>query len=670
MCGIAGLLTRRSTTREFLTDVGIRMADTLRHRGPDDNGVWVDAQHGVCLAFRRLSILDTSPAGHQPMVSATGRYTIVFNGEIYNFHEIKADLAHSYPGELTFRGHSDTEIMLAAFETWGIKVSLLRFNGMFAAAVWDRQERQLTLFRDRMGEKPLYYGWVGDTLLFGSEIKALRAYPDFRPEIDRDSVAFHLRFNCIPAPHSIFRGIHKLPPATLLRADSPSAKPVHYWSMLDVAQKGVRQPFAGTDQEAKAETHKLLLDSVRMRMIADVPLGAFLSGGIDSSAIVALMQVQSARPVRTFSIGTHEKSHDEAPHAGSVARHLRTEHTELYITPREAMDVIPLLPQIYDEPFADSSQIPTFLVSQMARRYVTVGLTGDGGDEVFAGYNRHTWSRRVWNKFGWFPLRARSSLAKAITAVSPRRWDSLLNIFGPVLLPSFRQRIPGYKLHKLAQVMHSPTQQAMYLGLASHFAAPEKVVLGTDGLQTEEIVALTWPDLPSFEQQAMYMDSITYLANDILVKVDRATMSVSLEARVPYLDHRVVEFAWTLPMSMKIRGNEGKWILRQILDEYVPRALVDRPKMGFGVPLEEWLRGSLRDWAEELLNVRRLREQGLLDPAPISKMWKEHLNGTRDWQFLLWDVLMLQAWWDANGIEPLPSTAGSRSRTHALLGAD
>jgi asparagine synthase (glutamine-hydrolysing) len=669
MCGIAGLLTRRSTTREFLTEVGIRMADTLRHRGPDDDGVWVDAQHGVCLAFRRLSILDTSPAGHQPMVSPTGRYAIVFNGEIYNFHEIKADLADSYPGELTFRGHSDTEIMLAAFETWGIEASLQRFNGMFAAAVWDRQERQLTLFRDRMDEKPLYYGWVGDTLLFGSEIKALRAYPDFRPEIDRDAVAFYLRFNCIPAPYSIFRGIHKLPPATLLRTDSPNTKPVYYWSMLDVAQNGASKPFAGSDEEAKAEIHKLLLDSVRMRMISDVPLGAFLSGGIDSSTIVALMQAQSSRPVRTFSIGTHEESHNEAPYAGGVARHLRTEHTELYVTPREVMATIPLLPKIYDEPFADSAQIPIFLVAQLARQYVTVGLTGDGGDEVFAGYNRHTWSRRVWKSFGWLPLGARKTLAKAINAVAPGSWDSLFKIFGPVLPPSFRQRLPGYKLHKMAQVMASATQLAMYLGLASHFAVPESVVFGTEGLNTAEILAKAWPDLPSFEQQAMYMDSITYLLNDILVNVDRATMAVSLEARVPYLDHRIVEFAWTLPMSMKIRGNQGKWILRQILYEYVPRSLVDRPKMGFGFPLGEWLRGSLREWAEGLLDVRRLREQGLLDPEQISKLWKEHQNGTRDWQFQLWDVLMLQAWWETNGIAPLPSVTASRSKVHDLLEA-
>ena len=647
MCGFAGLLdTGNRRSRDELADLARRMATPLRHRGPDDESCWADPAAGIALGFRRLAILDLSSAGNQPMRSHSDRFVVVFNGEIYNYIELKRAVERD-TGPISFRGHSDTEVLLECIERWGVSETCRRANGMFAFALWDRQERRLWLARDRFGEKPLYYGWINGTFLFGSELKALRAFPGFSGAIDRQAVTFHLRFNCIPAPYSIYERVRKLPPATVLQVTGPDAEPEPYWSMLEVAEKGVRQPFRGSDQDAIEALRSTMMDAVRRRMIADVPLGAFLSGGIDSSLIVSLMQAQSSEPVRTFSVGFNEASHNEAVEAHWVSRHLGTEHTELYITAHEALNVIPELPYLYDEPFADSSQIPTYLVSKLARHYVTVALSGDGGDEVFAGYNRHFWSRRVWNRIGWMPMPMRHALAKAITGVSATRWDELFQTFGPMLPRDWRQRIPGYKLHKIAQVMSSASPRAMYLGLASHWPDPERVVLQSNGFSTAEIISRRWPDLPEFEQQAMYMDTITYLVNDILTKVDRATMAVSLEGRIPFLDPGVVEFAWSLPMNLKIRDNQGKWILRQLLYTYVPQPLVDRPKMGFGIPLADWLRGPLRPWAEELLKESRLKDDGILDPAPIRAMWAEHLSSRRDWQFHLWDVLMLQAWCEA-----------------------
>lgn len=656
MCGFAGLLdpdNRRS--RDELAALALRMAAPLRHRGPDDESCWIDPDSGVAFGFRRLAILDPSPAGSQPMRSHSGRLVLAYNGELYNFAELRREL-ESQSGPRAWRSHGDTEVLLECIEQWGVIETCGRANGMFAFALWDRQERRLWLARDRFGEKPLYYGWIGGAFVFGSELKALRAYPGFQGRIDPQAVSFHLRFNCIPAPYSVYEGIHKLPPASVLHVTGRNAQPQAYWSMLEVAQQGVRQPFRGSEPEAIERLRELLLQGVRRRMVADVPLGAFLSGGVDSSLIVALMQAQSAEPVRTFSIGFDEPSHNEAVEAHSVARHLGTEHTELYVTAEEARTVIPALPDVYDEPFADSSQIPTCLVSRLARRYVTAALSGDGGDEVFGGYNRHTWSRRVWNRIRWMPQPLRHAVARGLTGVSARRWDQAFRIFGPVLPRPWRQRIPGYKLHKIAQVMSSASPRAMYLGLASHWPEPEKVVSSVNGFSTAEIISRRWPDLPEFEQQAMYMDTITYLVNDILTKVDRATMAVGLEGRIPFLDPDVVEFAWSLPMHFKIRGYQGKWILRQLLDSYVPRALVDRPKMGFGIPLADWLRGPLRPWAEELLDVSALNGDGLLQAAPIRAMWAEHLSGKRDWEFHLWDVLMLQAWRQATRV-PLATEA-------------
>jgi asparagine synthase (glutamine-hydrolysing) len=647
MCGIAGFIDfRRQTSVEDLRAISKRMADALRHRGPDSEGTWVDPAAGVALGHRRLAILDLSPAGHQPMVSASGRFVITYNGEIYNFQELRREFEQSGDYAQAFRGQSDTEVMLACFDRWGVEASLPRFNGMFAFAVWDRQEHILHLSRDRMGEKPLYYGWMDGAFIFGSELKALRAHPKFRGEIDRDALALYMRRNCVPAPHSIYCGIYKLPPGTLLSLPSevkPDASPTPYWTLHESVARGKAQPFSGTDDEALDQLDVLLRDAIRIRMLADVPLGSLLSGGIDSSAVTALMQQQSSRPVKTLTIGLHESGYDEAQSAAAVARHLGTDHTELYITAAEALSIIPKLPTMYDEPFADSSQIPTFLVSQMARQHVTVGLSGDGGDELFGGYNRHVWSNRIWNATGWLPSGARSVAANTIRGIAPQTWEKLFHACASLLPQKAKLRNPGLKLYKIAEMLSVKNRESLYVKHTSHWADPTEVVIGaaerqsTDGMHA-------FAGLLDFTEQMMFLDAVTYLPDDILAKVDRASMAVSLESRVPFLDHRIVEFAWSLPSSLKIRRGEGKWLLRQLLYRYVPKALVDRPKAGFGVPLETWLLGPLRDWAEALLDEHRLKSEGFFNPVPIRNIWAAHLAGQGSWQYCLWDVLMFQAW--------------------------
>lgn len=623
------------------------MTNTISHRGPDASGAWVDKEVGVALGHRRLSILDLSPHGHQPMASASGRYVIAFNGEIYNHRALRDELIKDGVGP-EWRGHSDTEVMLAAFEQWGLEEALPRFNGMFAFALWDKRERMLHLVRDRFGEKPLYYGWIGDAFLFGSELKALKPHPSWRGEIDRGAVALYMRHTYIPAPYSIYRGIRKLLPAHVLsislangKCEMPPSRA--YWSAKDVAEAGVHHPFVGGEVEAVASLDGLLRDAVALRMEADVPLGAFLSGGIDSSVIVALMQAQSIRPVKTFTIGFNEKGYNEAEYAQAVARHLGTEHTELYVTAAEAMAVIPKLPEIYDEPFSDSSQIPTYLVSKMTRQHVTVALSGDGGDELFGGYNRYFWGRDIWRKVGWMPKKARVAIAHGLTAMSPQGWDRIYSTVEPILPRRLQTSLPGDKLHKLAGVLTCASPEAMYRGLVS-FWEPESVVLGA----LEPPTALTddtqWADIPDFTQRMMFLDLISYLPDDILAKVDRASMAVSLEARVPLLDHKVAEFAWGLPLAMKIRGGQGKWLLRKVLYKYVPRELIERPKMGFGVPIDAWLRGPLSEWAENLLDESRLKKEGFFNPGAVREKWNEHLLGSRNWASLLWGVLMFQAW--------------------------
>jgi asparagine synthase (glutamine-hydrolysing) len=629
MCGLAGFIASAATTDE-LTNAVRGMCGVLVHRGPDDSGEWIDADAGAALGFRRLSILDLSPAGHQPMLSRSGRYVATLNGEIYNFEALRREL------DGPWNGHSDTEVLLAAFEAWGIEAALQKCIGMFAIALWDRQTRRLTLIRDRMGVKPLFYGFAGSTFLYASELKALRRHPAFEGRIDRGALQMYLKYMYVPAPWSIYEGIGKLMPGTMLTFD-PATRKVEtttYWSVREAATRGVTHRFRGSEEDASRELENLLRDSVRLRMVSDVPIGVFLSGGLDSSIVAALMQAQSDVPVRTFAMGFTEAAYDEAPFAAAVAKHLGTNHTEMYVTPEDAMAVIPKLAAMYDEPFADSSQIPTHLVAQLARRHVTVALSGDGGDELFGGYNRYFIGQVLFHRLAAIPRPIRPILGRMLTSIPSRTWDRM---FAPFL----RQQRPGERVHKMARVLAANDPDAMYFELVSHWS---NVVIGGSEHESPLTDRAHWPPLEDAIERMMYFDQLSYLPDDILTKVDRATMAVSLEAREPLLDHRLVEFAWTLPLSMKVRGGKGKHVLRRVLDRYVPRPLIDRPKMGFGMPLETWLRGRLRDWAESLLDESTLRAQGLLDPKPIREKWEEHVAGKGEWKYYLWAVLMLQSW--------------------------
>jgi asparagine synthase (glutamine-hydrolysing) len=634
------------------------MTNRLSHRGPDDAGIWSDATVAVALGHRRLSIIDLSPLGHQPMISASGRYVLVFNGEIYNYRELKAELS-GYP----YLGTSDTEVMLAAFEKHGVAGSLKRFNGMFALGLWDRIDRVLHLACDRFGEKPLYWGSAGKSLVFGSELKALASHPDFDRAINGNAVSPFLQYGYIPKPLSIYRDAAKIEPGTFtsFRWDDLSADPVTeaFWSARERAADAMQRPFQGTYSDATAELERLLGDSVSMRMVADVPLGAFLSGGIDSTLIVALMQKYGLRRARTFTIGFSEHSYNEAHHARAVAKHLGTEHTELIVTPAEAMSVIPRLGSIYDEPFADSSQVPTFLVSQLARKHVTVALSGDGGDEIFGGYNRYVWAGQVWDAVKRYPRFLRSAAASMVTSISPNRWDR----FGVLLPRRFEVRAAGDKVHKLAGILDAGTQEEIYSRLISQWRAPNSVVCGR---QESSAIAeeFEWQGSASFLQRMMMSDAVGYLPNDILVKVDRASMAVGLEGRTPYLDHRLFEFAWSLPDEWKVRGRESKRILREVLYKHVPQEMVERPKAGFGIPIGVWLRGPLRGWAESLLDEQRLRGEGFLNPAAVRTKWAQHLSGSHNWYPQLWAVLMFESWldtWRENSVSVAETPIGSVS---------
>lgn len=639
MCGIAGYWRARPLGGEARGIVEA-MTSAIAHRGPDDSGAWFDEAAGIALGHRRLSIIDLSAAGHQPMVSPSGRYVTIYNGEIYNHRELRAEL-EGLGAAPNWRGHSDTEVMLAAFDHWGIAAGLERLNGMFAFAIWDRQTRTLTLARDRLGEKPLFYGRMGETFLFGSELKALTVHPDFERRLDRDALTAFLRYNYVPAPHCIWQGMRKLLPGHLLEIRD-SGRDVGtsraYWDFRTVAVRGAASPLA--DGPALAdELEGLLKGAVLRRMEADVPLGAFLSGGIDSSLIVSLMQAQSERPVRTFTIGFEDKTYDEAVHAKAVARHLGTEHIELYVSAADALALVPRLPRIWDEPFSDSSQIPTQLVSALTRDHVTVALSGDGGDELFGGYSRHVigiglmaLGRRLGPGASGLLgrlLRSRAGLAAATRLVG--------------LLPASRRHLAlADRLPKIAHALEARSPEALYRRLVSHVEFPERIVIG--GHEPAGAFADGAPDFADYRQTMMYLDTLTYLPDDILTKVDRASMSVSLEARVPFLDHHVVEYAWRLPMSAKIRDGRGKHILRDILDKYVPRALIDRPKTGFAVPIESWLTGALRDWAEALLDETRVRSEGFFEPSVVRDLWSRQLRGGGH-HVQLWDLLMFQAWW-------------------------
>jgi len=665
MCGIAGFVgggwAREADAKATLA----RMNRSLAHRGPDHHDVWIDPESRVAFAHNRLAIVDLSAAGNQPMHSRGGRYVIVYNGEIYNHAAIREELAAAGQA-CNWAGHSDTETLLAAIEAWGVRGALDRATGMFAFALWDRSERTLVLARDRLGEKPLYYGRQGGPsgpFLFGSELKALAQHPEFEREIDRRALTLLLRYNYIPAPFSIYRGISKLMPGTILtfRLGSEDPRAEQYWSGAAVAEAGIAKPLELCDEDALDELERRLDSAIGQQMIADVPLGAFLSGGIDSTAVVAVMQKLSSRPVKTFTIGFHEKGYDEAGHAKAVASHLGTEHTELYVTAEQARAVIPRLPQIYDEPFADSSQIPTHLVSALARQHVTVSLSGDGGDEMFGGYNRYLLTSRLWGKISGIPKPFRAAAARAMTALPPGAWTRFGNAAGGILPKLARVDRLGDKVHKGAPLLRSDSVAELYSGMLSLWRDPEAVVIGASEPATHATGAT--PPLHGLDgiERMMALDMLGYLPDDILVKVDRAAMAVSLETRVPFLDRHLVEFAWRLPFGQKIRGGQTKWILRQLVYRHVPRELVERPKMGFGIPIGAWLRGPLRDWAEALLDERRLASEGYFRPEPIRRMWSTHLKGSMDEQYRLWGVLMFQSWLEANGtagsVEELPAAA-------------
>lgn len=646
MCGIVGFYNPSlNYSDEELKKYLSNMSSTLIHRGPDNHGIWTDCNAGISLGHRRLSILDLSPEGHQPMASASERYIITFNGEIYNFKVIRRELERL---GVIFRGHSDTEIMLAAIEEWGLTSAVTRFVGMFAFALWDRKTNLLHLVRDRMGEKPLYYGWSNNTFIFASELKAIKVHPDFKGEIDRDALTLYLRHCYIPSPYSIYKGIYKLPPGSILTVETsnPTAKPKSYWSVLAAAEKGISMPFSGTDTEAIGLLDSLLRDVIKQQMIADVPLGAFLSGGIDSSAIVALMQSISSQPVKTFTIGFNEEGYNEAQHAKKVANHLGTNHTEMYVTAQEAIDVIPKLPTLYDEPFSDSSQIPTYLVSLLAKQHVTVCLSGDGGDELFYGYNRYFIAQRIWNKLSRIPFPIRYPMSALIKAVPISFWNNIFGWMSPLVKKYSRTGNVGDKIHKLADFTGINNFVMLYKMLISHWKDPSELVINS----TEPNLIIDQPKGVTCGEHnfMMFLDSTTYLPDDILVKVDRASMGVSLESRIPLLNHGIVEFSWSLPFSMKYRDGQSKWLLRQVLYKYVPKEIIDRPKMGFGLPIDGWLRGPLREWAEELLDEKRLRAEGFFNPEPIRLKWREHLEGSRNWHYYLWDVLMFQAWFEQN----------------------
>jgi asparagine synthase (glutamine-hydrolysing) len=620
------------------------MADRIIHRGPDNEGIWVDPAAGIALAHRRLAIVDLSPAGRQPMTSSCGRYVIVFNGEIYNHRQLRRKIESAGPHH--WRGHSDTETLLAAIALWGLQHTLELCVGMFAFAIWDRQERSLSLARDRLGEKPLYFGHLGGSFAFASELKALRAHPHWRGEINRDALALLMRYNYIPAPYSIYAGIHKLKPAQFLVLRAPGSDPYieSYWSARAAAAAGSARPFAGNDEEVVTTLEGLIRKALEGQMMADVPLGAFLSGGIDSSTVVALMQSMSSRPVRTFTIGFQQDDYDEAAHAKKIARHLGTDHTELYVTQQEAREVIPNLPKIYCEPFSDSSQIPTYLVSKLAREHVKVSLSGDGGDELFSGYTRYALTEDAWANLCRVPGRVRCIASWLAMRISPAFYDALATPLMQLLPERKRVRRVGDRVHKIAQLIPLRSVDDVYKRLVSHWDSPSEIVIG--GMEPPGLAASLdeVPTLGSNVQRMMYLDLTSYLPDDILVKVDRAAMAVSLESRVPFLDQRIVEFALSLPLNMLRQNGQSKWPLRQILYKYVPRSLVERPKMGFGVPIDNWLRGELRDWAEDLLAERRLKHEGFFHSEPIRRAWKDHLSGRRNMQYLLWDVLMFQGW--------------------------
>ncbi|MBT4668332.1 MAG: asparagine synthase (glutamine-hydrolyzing) [Candidatus Ruthia sp.] len=651
MCGFSGFLNFSPNWGDPLILLK-KMGGQLVNRGPDGSGEWLDADFGVGLSHRRLSIIDLSEQGHQPMLSASGRFVIAYNGEIYNYQALKKELLQA---GISFRGDSDTEVLLAAIESWGMKQALQRCNGMFAFSLWDKKEQTLSLVRDRMGEKPVYYGWQGEgakrTFLFGSELKSLRQHPVWQGGVDRDALANLLRYNYIPAPQTIHPNIHKLRPGYLLQLKKTtkgwSEKEECWWSLQEVAQQASKNPFMGSRTDAVDQLDKLLKNTIQEQSIADVPLGVFLSGGVDSSSVVAIMQSISNHPVKSFTIGFEDSAYDESSDARAVANHLGTDHNQWIVTADDALSLIPKLPSYYDEPFADVSQIPTLLVSALAKKKVTVALSGDGGDELFAGYNRHQWAPAMLQKMQYFPNAVRKALAVLIKSASPSGWDGFFKAIDPFLPKQLRVRHPGEKIHKIALLLKQNSEEELYAMLVRIWPDPIPLLNGNSYNLVQKHQDL-WNLGDSFTERMTRLDSVTYLPDDILTKVDRAAMANSLETRVPLLDHRIVEFAAQLPLHMKIHQGSGKWVLRELLDRYVPRNLMDHPKSGFGVPIGQWLKGPLREWAEELLSEQKLEDGGYFDVKQVRKVWEQHASGKKNQQYKLWSVLMFQAWLESN----------------------
>ena len=652
MCRIVGFWDSRNLESFQWKETIQTMRDSMTYGGPDDAGFYLEQESGLALGHRRLAILDLSPTGHQPMFSSSGRFGIVYNGEVYNFRTIAKELESR--GRV-FKGSGDTEVILEAVEEWGIEKAVSRFIGMFALAVWDKKEKVLYLVRDRIGIKPLYYGWIKDSLAFASELKAFKVHPDFDATINRQVLGLFFRHNYIPAPYSIYQNIWKVLPGQIITISRESLKTKQlafskYWSASEIILEGQKNCYEGSEDQAREELEAILRDAVRMRLISDVPLGAFLSGGIDSSTVVSLMQTEANKNIRTFSIGFEQAAYNEAPFAKRVAQHLGTDHTELYVTEKEAQGMIPMLPTIYDEPFADSSQIPTYLLCKLTRQHVTVSLSGDGGDELFCGYDRYFWAKEIWRRVGWMPLKMKKGLRSILLSIPPSTWDMFFLKFGSWLPSALRTYRPGDRVHKLAEALLFHDRSDLYRWLVSHWREPISLVLGLGQEPPTPFSEKNNPfALGDYFQEAQFLDLVTYLPDDILTKVDRASMAVSLEARVPLLDHRVVEFAWKLPLRLKVKNGKGKWILRRILDKYVPEPMIERPKMGFGIPLDSWLRGPLKEWAEDLLSEDRLNREGFLNPAEVHLKWQEHLSGKRNWQYHLWDVLMWESWLDQWG---------------------